>query len=125
MHGSRVMQLFVLLAIPSVAMSVPLTENLSTMEEAESQEYLIEEKIIQDSNTLESRRMCLKAFGHTRFCECLFDEQSVNWNFPSYVQIVTHSKDENDYDGLTKEHRLIYEQVKEIRNKCIMELKFH
>ena len=125
MYKSHMMRMIVLFAVPSMALCMPLTNISPTIEDSHSQEYPIEKNIITDSKTVENRQMCMKAFGHSQFCECLFNGQTVGWNFPIYVQVVTKPRDGNDYDGFTKEQIHMFEQIIEFRNNCISEQGFN
>ena len=125
MHRLRMMQLFVLLAIPSVLMSLPLTEGPTSIEELVSQSSLIEKKNEQHSKADEDRRICLEEFGSKRFCECIFNEKITFLELQNYLQAVRYPIDENDYSGSTKENRQIYNNVNMILDKCTLEIKYH
>jgi len=125
MQRLRMMQLFVLLAIPSVLMSLPLTEVPTSIEESVSQESLIETKSEQHSKADEGRRMCLEEFGSKRFCECIFNEKITFLDLQTYLQVVRYPIDGGGYSSSTKENRQIFNNVNVILNKCTLELQYH
>jgi hypothetical protein len=125
MHRLRMMQLLVLLTIPSVLMSLPLTEVPTSIEESVIQESLIEMKSEQHSNADESRRLCLEEFGSKRFCECVFNEKITFLDLQTYLQVVHHPIDGSGYSSSTKENRQIYNNVNVILDKCTLELQYH
>jgi hypothetical protein len=110
-------QLLLLLAVPSVSISIPVSEPPSTSEESQSEDWLIKEQYVQESNADESRRMCLKEFGNLHFCDCILDEKVISSNFPAYLQIATHPSNTHGYSDST------YDKILEIQKKCTMELR--
>jgi len=125
MFKQRIVQLLVLLVIPSVSVGVLLTRDSAAIEELQNIESPTEENYTQYSNHDETRRMCLAEFGHHKFCDCLLHEKIINSNFPNYLKIVNHLSNAYDYSGLSKEKRATYERIIEVQDKCTMELRYY
>jgi hypothetical protein len=66
---------------------------------------------------------CLKAFGHTVFCECLRDTAPVAIGFQTYVRIITTNKQELNYNQLNEEDKKIVDATHKARETCVGRLR--
>lgn len=110
-----------LFSISSVSAQEDLT--LQRIEREEANEKLIE--VIGEAKTLLNRMGrqwktdCAKAVGYEPFCSCISKDIPSAWNFSDYIAITTKSKKENNYDQMDKNHRIAYDKVSPIRDKCV------
>ena len=65
----------------------------------------------------ETESQCVKAIGAAEFCKC------VAWqtpgNFIQYVAILSKTKDELNYDKLSKGDKEFVDNVRKARDKCV------
>lgn len=106
-------------------------DNAKSVEELEYQQQYNEAQRIIDQIDVEleakmsARRLdCLKAFGHKKFCECIFDKMPVAWDFKQYVAITITPKEKLGYDKLDSEWRDAFDKVRPIRDQCVKQLNF-
>jgi hypothetical protein len=82
-------------------------------------------KNMDDSlNTLMDVRRtdCQKAIGYGPFCSCVLESLPIAWTFSDYVAITTKTKDENNFNKMSKEYQDAYEKVIPIRDKCVIQI---
>lgn len=96
---------------------------LQRIKQEEANEKLIE--VIGEAKTLLNRMErqwktdCAKAVGYQPFCNCISKDIPSAWSFSDYIAITTKSKKENNYDQMDKDHRIAYDKVSHIRDKCV------
>src|SRR5688572_19775138 len=66
---------------------------------------------------------CLKAFGHTVFCECLRDNAPVSVGFQTYVRVITTNKQRLKSDKLDEQDRKIVDATHTAREMCVKRLQ--
>lgn len=70
-----------------------------------------------EEEALESESQCIKAVGISEFCKC------ISWkspgNFIQYVTIISQTKDELNYDRLSKDDKKVVDNVRNAREECI------
>ena len=106
-------------------------EDSMSVEELEYQQQLNESMKIIDQIQMELEAKidkrdldCLKAFGHKKFCECIFDDMPVAWDFKQYIAITITPKEKLNYDKLDSEWKAAFDKVRPIRDKCVRQLNF-
>jgi hypothetical protein len=62
---------------------------------------------------------CMKAIGNPDFCSCIANKSPGNISFVGYVQIVTKTKEELEYDSLTPEHKKMVDLSRTARDQCV------
>ena len=65
---------------------------------------------------------CLKVFGHTTYCECMNAQLAAGMSFIGYVHILTKTKDEIEYDKLSKEEKTMVDSAYEVREICVKKI---
>jgi hypothetical protein len=61
---------------------------------------------------------CMKAFGSATFCSCLRDKSPIGIDFSGYIQIVTASKEELQYDTMSKENKEVIDNTLAVHDAC-------
>jgi hypothetical protein len=104
-----------------IAQQKPLTleqlEQLQTFDEARNS--LDRLRAMVEIGTREKRTQCIRAFGAPGFCECLTTNLPVGASFQGYVQIVTTTKTDLQYQSLSVEDRKMVDAVTKARETCV------
>ena len=69
--------------------------------------------------TKRKKLLCMKAFGHATFCNCVAHESPVGVNFEQYVTAVTMTKEELKYSMLKKDDQELVDLSRRTRDRCI------
>jgi hypothetical protein len=91
-------------------------EKLQALQEA--REKLGEMSAIVERVTANRYHDCLRAFGHITFCTCLRDNIPALASLSSYIEIVTQTKDELQYDSLNPTEKGFIDRIYVGRNEC-------
>ena len=62
---------------------------------------------------------CMKTFGHEGFCSCLRDRAPAISTFDLYVQVVTSTKEELEYDSLDLDWQELVDGAIATREECV------
>ncbi len=83
------------------------------------------EKYIKDVNR-ENKTLCLRAFGHKLFCDCLSDNMPgpgmIVLSFYEYIAATTKSKEDLKYNHLPDDKKRVIDELRKTREKCVEEL---
>lgn len=103
----------------------PMTkEQIDTIEEGEKiGDQLNSLRMSFESMMRERKNDCIKAFGHDQFCSCLNDNLAVGLSFKDYIVITINSKDELNYNELSKEDKGVIDKAIKIREQCVGQLQ--
>lgn len=74
-----------------------------------------------NSLTAERELQCEKAVGNQKFCKCLSENVPFDFNFNQYIAIMTRTKKENGYSGLSRDQKKLYDAVPGVRDMCVQE----
>jgi len=69
--------------------------------------------------TAEKKRGCVRAIGNESFCHCIIDSMPWVMTFPQYVAVLSASKDELNYDGLSAGDKKVIDAARVARDKCV------
>ncbi len=120
-----------ILGLPSVFAQSPegkkapqnISLDSSAIEQTDSLQKTLDS--IQDLKTSVERMSkkkysdCMQAFGSDKFCGCLRDNLSVGIDFPSYIQIVTSTKEELKYETLDAKTQEVINKTLAVRDHCV------
>ncbi len=80
-----------------------------------------ETAINSEAQTSESQ--CMKAVGNSEFCKCIAWQNPGSFvqyeSFVQYVLILSKSKEELNYDRLSKSDKLLVDNARKARDKCV------
>ena len=61
----------------------------------------------------------MKAIGNPEFCNCIAQKSPVAVDFVQYVEILSRTKEELNYDRLSREDKEIVETTRKSRDLCV------
>ena len=109
-----------------VAFQVNAARQQMTIEEIEEKENfndffnLAEDVMVRSKDRSDVRFLsCMKAFGHTKFCECIKQELPGYQSFDSYFFIITTDRDELNYANLDGDDKKLVDNTHTVRDKCV------
>jgi SET domain-containing protein len=73
-------------------------------------------KTALNSEAQTSESQCMKAIGNSEFCKCIAWQNP--GSFVQYVLILSKSKEELNYDRLSKDDKLLVDNTRKARDKC-------
>ena len=76
-------------------------------------------RLMVEQNTKRKKLLCMKAFGHATFCNCVAHESPVGVDFEQYVTAVTSTKEELKYSMMKKEEQDLVDFSRRARNRCV------
>ncbi len=62
---------------------------------------------------------CLKAIGHTKFCNCIKEKRPAVFSFNEYISITISSKDELKYSQQPKDIKQAIDETLKARDQCV------
>ena len=62
---------------------------------------------------------CIKAFGNTKFCECIADHTPTGVDFLGYVSITAGTKEDFKYDQLSPDDKGLFDATRRARDECV------
>ncbi len=97
----------------------------STIEELETEEFLIDGTLAQRIDREVKRKyiQCMRAFPHKKFCNCLSSNMSLVFNMLQYTLVVTISKEALEYDKLSEDEKKAVDVTIEARELCADKIK--
>jgi hypothetical protein len=101
---------------PLLAQSLEEQEKLNQYDKALS--ALDNLKALTEKMTKDKKAQCVTAIASESLCECISSNLPVVVNFVQYVSIITHTKEDLEYDKQTKEDKQIIDNVRMTRDKC-------
>jgi hypothetical protein len=72
-----------------------------------------------DQLTVQKTNECMKAIGNTEFCTCIANESPGSISFLGYVEILTKTKEQLQYDLLTPENKKLVDVTRTARDHCV------
>lgn len=97
--------------------SVADLEKMRLMEETISAAEQLERSV--ESVGIDFQYQCLKAVGHTGFCQCLRETRPWSVTFLDYVRIVTAPAEQIQSPKLNRDTREIVENIIKAREHCV------
>ena len=76
-------------------------------------------RLMVEQRTWRKELLCMKAFGHATFCNCVAHESPVGVNFEQYVTAVTMTKEELKYSMLKKDDQELVDLSRRTRDRCV------
>lgn len=110
-------------ALPVIAytdMSIEELEKQNKLRQAQSILNELEdvgEKVKKEANN--QKYLCLKAFGHERFCSCLTGKLPMFLSFKLYLGIVMSEEQQRNSPDVDAETRRTITRVFQVRNECV------
>jgi hypothetical protein len=77
-------------------------------------------RALTEKMTKDKKAQCITAIASEPLCECISANLPVVVNFVQYVSIITHTKEDLEYDKQTKEDKQIIDNVRMTRDKCTL-----